>query len=46
MTEDLQNALARIKYYRTWDSGYLKQQSTRPQTVGYGLVGSPVGQLA
>ncbi|OKH72098.1 epoxide hydrolase [Mycobacterium sp. SWH-M3] len=46
MTEDLQQALARIDYYRKWDSGYMKQQSTRPQTVGYGLVDSPVGQLA
>jgi pimeloyl-ACP methyl ester carboxylesterase len=46
MTEDLQKALARIDYYRKWDSGYMKQQSTRPQTVGYGLVDSPVGQLA
>ncbi len=40
MTEDLQAALARIDYYRKWDSGYMKQQSTRPQTVGYGLVDS------
>lgn len=46
MTEDLQKALARIDYYRKWDSGYMKQQSTRPQTLGYGLVDSPVGQLA
>ncbi|HZQ85479.1 MAG TPA: epoxide hydrolase, partial [Acidimicrobiales bacterium] len=29
-----------------WDSGYSKQQSTRPQTVGYGLVDSPAGQAA
>ncbi|OMB97278.1 epoxide hydrolase [Mycobacterium sp. NS-7484] len=46
MTEDLQKALARMEYYRKWDSGYMKQQSTRPQTLGYGLVDSPVGQLA
>ncbi|KAJ8134964.1 hypothetical protein OY671_011823, partial [Metschnikowia pulcherrima] len=26
-----------------WDSGYSKQQQTRPQTVGYGSVDSPVG---
>ncbi len=25
--------------------GYMKQQSTRPQTVGYGLSDSPVGLL-
>ena len=34
------------KYYDEWDSGYSKEQSTRPQTVGYGLVDSPVGQMA
>ncbi|MGD9619658.1 MAG: epoxide hydrolase family protein [Mycolicibacterium sp.] len=39
-------ALERLGYYRKWDSGYAKQQSTRPQTLGYGLVDSPVGQLA
>ena len=33
-------------HYRDWDSGYSKQQSTRPQTLGYGLVDSPAGQLA
>ncbi|GIH20012.1 epoxide hydrolase family protein [Rugosimonospora africana] len=27
-------------------SGYAKQQSTRPQTLGYGLADSPVGQAA
>jgi microsomal epoxide hydrolase len=27
-------------------SGYMKLQSTRPQTVGYGLTDSPVAQLA
>lgn len=39
-------ALAGRKHYRDWDSGYSKQQSTRPQTVGYGLVDSPAGQAA
>jgi epoxide hydrolase len=41
-----QQAFARLEYYQKWDSGYAKQQSTRPQTLGYGLVDSPVGQLA
>jgi epoxide hydrolase len=27
-------------------SGYMKLQSTRPQTLAYGLTDSPVGQLA
>lgn len=39
-------ALKRLGYYRQWDSGYSKQQATRPQTLGYGLVDSPVAQLA
>jgi pimeloyl-ACP methyl ester carboxylesterase len=39
-----QSALAGMKHYQDWDSGYSKQQSTRPQTVGYGLVDSPAGQ--
>lgn len=30
--------------YQQWDSGYSKQQSTRPQTLGYGLADSPSGQ--
>ena len=41
-----QRALAAWAHYEEWDSGYSKQQSTRPQTLGYGLVDSPVGQLA
>jgi pimeloyl-ACP methyl ester carboxylesterase len=45
-TAEEQAALAAIEYYRQWDSGYSKQQSTRPQTVGYGLTDSPAGQLA
>ena len=39
-------ALRGIEYYRDWDSGYSKQQSTRPQTVGYGLTNLPSGQAA
>ena len=46
LTELEQSALERMQHYRDWDSGYSKQQSTRPQTVGYGLVDSPVGQMA
>ena len=36
-------ALGALKHYQDWDAGYSKQQQTRPQTVGYGLVDSPVG---
>lgn len=46
LTEDEERALATLKEFRRWDSGYAKQQSTRPQTLGYGLVDSPAGQLA
>ena len=45
-TEQEQDALAARKFYQDWDSGYSKQQSTRPQTLGYGLVDSPAGQAA
>ncbi len=41
-----QRALDGAKFYQEWDSGYSKQQATRPQTLGYGLVDSPVGQAA
>ena len=41
-----ERALASAKHYADNDSGYSKQQSTRPQTVGYGLTDSPVGQMA
>lgn len=35
-------ALAVAKYYQQWGAGYSAQQSTRPQTLGYGLVDSPM----
>ncbi|MFV0307017.1 MAG: epoxide hydrolase family protein [Desertimonas sp.] len=44
LTEAEQRSLADMEYYRQWDSGYSTQQATRPQTLGYGLVDSPVGQ--
>lgn len=40
------SALEGRKHYSDWDSGYSKAQSTRPQTVGYGLVDSPAGLAA
>jgi pimeloyl-ACP methyl ester carboxylesterase len=39
-------ALADYEAHRRWGTGYSKQQSTRPQTLGYGLVDSPAGQCA
>jgi pimeloyl-ACP methyl ester carboxylesterase len=44
ITEQEQSALASMADYSQWGSGYSKQQSTRPQSLGYGLVDSPVGQ--
>ncbi len=43
---DEQKALAGAKYYQDWDSGYSKQQATRPQTLGFALADSPAGQAA
>jgi pimeloyl-ACP methyl ester carboxylesterase len=43
---DEQRALTGREYYQTWDSGYSKQQATRPQTLGYALADSPSGQAA
>jgi pimeloyl-ACP methyl ester carboxylesterase len=46
LTEREKGALASMDHYQRWDSGYSKQQSTRPQTLGYALVDSPAGQCA
>ena len=46
LSDDEKAALEALKFYRQWDSGYSKQQSTRPQTLGYALVDSPIGQAA
>jgi pimeloyl-ACP methyl ester carboxylesterase len=46
LTTREQAALARMAWYQAKDNGYSTQQSTRPQTLGYGLADSPVGQMA
>lgn len=46
LTDLEKRALAGMKHYMDNDSGYSKQQSTRPQTIGYSLTDSPSGQLA
>ncbi len=46
LTPREQSALEAFQHYQDWESGYSKQQSTRPQTLGYGLVDSPAGQAA
>ena len=38
-------SLMRAGWYQEKDSGYSKIQSTRPQTLGYALTDSPVGQM-
>lgn len=45
-TADEQAMLAGFQHYWDWDCGYSKEQSTRPQTIGYGLVDSPAAQCA
>jgi pimeloyl-ACP methyl ester carboxylesterase len=39
-------AIAAMQEFQDLGSGYQKLQSTRPQTIGYGLADSPVGQAA
>jgi len=45
-TEREKSAVEALKHHQDWGTGYSKQQSTRPQTVGYGLVDSPSAQAA
>jgi pimeloyl-ACP methyl ester carboxylesterase len=46
LTESERAAIARLEDHRKWGMGYSTQQSTRPQTLGYGLVDSPAAQAA
>jgi pimeloyl-ACP methyl ester carboxylesterase len=46
LTESEQESLSDLSDFTTWEAGYSKQQSTRPQTLGYGLVDSPAAQAA
>jgi len=46
LTEDEQKALDDLGQHMEWGSGYSLEQATRPQTLGYGLVDSPVGLCA
>ena len=46
LSDTEQAALTDMAAYQQWESGYAKQQATRPQTLGYGLVDSPAGQCA
>jgi pimeloyl-ACP methyl ester carboxylesterase len=46
LTDQEESALASFARFRKWESGYSKQQATRPQTLGYGLLDSPAAQCA
>jgi len=46
LTERERAALASIEHSAQWDSGYSQEQGTRPQTIGYALVDSPVALCA
>jgi len=46
LTNQETQALEAMTFYNDWDSGYSKQQATRPQTLAYGLADSAVGQMA
>jgi pimeloyl-ACP methyl ester carboxylesterase len=41
-SEEERAAAAAISTFRTGGSGYLQEQATRPQTIGYALLDSPV----
>lgn len=46
MSEQESRMIDSLADYREGRSGYSSQQMTRPQTLGYGLADSPVGQAA
>jgi pimeloyl-ACP methyl ester carboxylesterase len=45
-TEQERAALAAIKKFQTTGNGYFVEQSTRPQTIGYALLDSPLALAA
>ncbi|UGT57868.1 epoxide hydrolase family protein [Nocardia asteroides] len=46
LTELERDRIHRIEAFMNEEFGYIAIQSTRPQTLAYGLVDSPIGQLA
>jgi pimeloyl-ACP methyl ester carboxylesterase len=46
LNADEQARLAGMAAHTKFGRGYSEQQSTRPQTLGYGLADSPIGQAA
>jgi epoxide hydrolase len=45
-TEEEVGQIGRLQAYVTSKNGYAQQQSTRPQSLGYGLADSPAGQAS
>ena len=46
LTEQERAALASLEHAAEWESGYSQEHATRPQTIGYALVDSPVALCA
>ncbi len=46
LTQDEQAMLDSFEYMARWGGGYALQQASKPQTLGYILADSPVGQAA
>lgn len=46
LTDAERTALATLDHLAEWEDGYSAEQSTKPQTIGYSLVDSPVGLAA
>jgi epoxide hydrolase len=46
LTEQERSRLEALRRFQSTGSGYFALQSTRPQTLAYGLTDSPAGQLA
>ncbi|GIZ49055.1 hypothetical protein CKM354_001209500 [Cercospora kikuchii] len=46
LSSQIRGDLAHTQKYLTEGDGYLKEQDTKPQTLGYGLTDSPVALLA
>ncbi|MFI6026235.1 epoxide hydrolase family protein [Amycolatopsis magusensis] len=46
LTEAEQQSLDALRHASEWEDGYSAEQSTKPQTIGYSLVDSPVGLCA
>jgi pimeloyl-ACP methyl ester carboxylesterase len=46
LTERERAALASLEHSGEWNSGYSREHSTRPQTIGYALVDSPAALCA